>query len=60
MSLTFRQSELEAYIKDPVLATWAIFGAELDTFQAVRMRTMWWVPETIDDSGMSTGKTEIL
>ncbi len=60
MSPTLRQSELEAFIKDPVLAAWAIMGAELDTFQAVRLRMMWWVPELIDDSGISTGKTEIL
>lgn len=60
LSLTLRQSELEAYILDPVLAAWAIFGVELDTFQQVRLRMMWWVPELIDDSGISTGKTEIL
>lgn len=61
MSVTLRQSEIEAYVRDPVLAAWAIFGGiELDTFQAVRLRTMWWVPEVIDDSGISTGKTEIL
>lgn len=58
--VTFRQSELEAYIRDPVLAAWAIFGAELDVFQQVRLRMMWHVPNVIDDSGISTGKTEIL
>lgn len=60
MSVCLKQSELEAFIKDPVLAAWAIFGAELDVFQKVRLRMMWWVPELIDDSGISTGKTEIL
>lgn len=60
MALTLKQSEVEAYLKDPVLAAWAIFGAEMDVFQAVRLRFMWWVPELIDDSGVSTGKTEIL
>ncbi len=60
MSVTLRQSELEACITDPVFAAWLIFGVELDTFQAVRLRYMWWVPEVIDDSGISTGKTEIL
>lgn len=60
MAITLKQSEIEAYIKDPVLAAWAIFGANLDTFQAVRLRYMWWCPELIDDSGISTGKTEIL
>lgn len=57
---TLRQSELEACIADPVFAVWLLFGVELDVFQAVRLRYMWWVPELIDDSGISTGKTEIL
>jgi hypothetical protein len=57
---TLRQSELEACIADPVFAAWLLFGVELDVFQAVRLRYMWWVPELIDDSGISTGKTEIL
>lgn len=60
MAITLKQSHVEAYIKDPVLAAWAIFGANLDVFQQVRLRYMWWVPELIDDSGISTGKTEIL
>ena len=58
--LCLNQSTIEAYIRDPVLAAWAIFGVELDTFQQARLRMMWWVPELIDDSGISTGKTEIL
>lgn len=53
--LCLKQSTLEAYICDPVLAAWAIFGVELDTFQAVRLRMMWWVPELIDDSGKAYG-----
>ncbi len=57
---SLKQSEVEAYIQDPVLAAWAIFGANLDVFQRVRLRMMWWCPELIDDSGISTGKTEIL
>lgn len=60
MAATLRQSEIEAFIQDPVLAAWAIFGVELDVFQRVRLRMMWWIPELIDDSGISTGKTEIL
>lgn len=60
MPVTLKQSHIEAYIADPVLAAWAFFGAELDVFQSVRLRSMWWVPEVIDDSGISTGKTEIL
>ena len=50
--LCLHQSTLEAYIRDPVLAAWAIFGMELDVFQAVRLRMMWWIPELIDDSGI--------
>lgn len=60
MAVTLKQSTLEAYIQDPVLAAWAIFGANLDIFQQGRLRTMWFTPEVIDDSGISTGKTEIL
>ena len=58
--ICLKQSTLEAYIRDPVLAAWAIFGVELDVFQSFRLKMMWWVPEVIDDSGVSTGKSEIL
>ena len=58
--MILNQSVIEAYIRDPVLAAHAIFNADLDTFQRVRLRMMWWVPELDDDSGISTGKTEIL
>jgi hypothetical protein len=58
MALTLKQSEIEAFIKDPVLAAWSIFGGlELDVAQRVRLRTMWFVPEVHDDSGIYTGKT---
>jgi hypothetical protein len=60
VAVTLKQSHIEAYIADPVLAAWALFGVELDVFQRVRLRMMWWVPELIDDSGVATGKTEIL
>lgn len=60
MSVTLRQSELEAFIRDPVLAAWAIFGVELDVHQRVRLRLMWYIPELIDDSGINTGKSELL
>ena len=58
--ITLRQSEIEACIRDPVLAAWAIFNVELDTFQRVRLRYMWWVLELLDDSGISIGMTEIM
>lgn len=60
MSITLKQSHLEAFIADPVLAAWALFRVELDVFQRARLRMMWFCPELIDDSGVSTGKTEIL
>ena len=60
MPLTLKQSHIEAYIRDPVLAAWAFFGVELDVFQQVRLRLMWFVPNLIDDSGVAAGKTEIL
>lgn len=60
MSVTLKQSWVEEFLRDPVLAAYVLFGVELDTFQAVRLRMAWWIPELIDDSGISTGKTELL
>lgn len=57
MSLTLKQSEIEAFIRDPVLAAWFFFGLELDVPQRARLREMWFVPEVHDDSGIFTGKT---
>jgi hypothetical protein len=57
--LQIRQSHLEAFLRDPVLATYVFFGAELDVFQQARLRLFWWVPEVVDSSGISTGKTVI-
>ena len=58
--LSLNQSTIDAFMRDPVLAATAIFGADLDVFQRVKLRLMWWVPELIDDSGISTGKTEVI
>src|SRR6266436_2700650 len=55
--MQFKQSHLEAFLLDPVLAAYAIMGAELDVFQQARLRFLWWTPVTVDSSGVSTGKT---
>lgn len=59
-NITLRQSHLEAFLRDPVLAAWVILNMELDVFQQFKLRTMWFVPEVYDDSGISTGKSEVV
>lgn len=58
--MTFSKATLEEFIRDPVLAAYVFFKAELDVHQAARLRMMWYVPELIDGSGVSTGKTELI
>jgi hypothetical protein len=60
MPLTLKQSHVEAYIRDPVLAVHAFWGAELDTFQKCRLRLMWFLPDFTDYGGQSAGKTEVV
>lgn len=55
--LTYTTAQHRALLTDPVMAAKVILGYDLDTFQARRLREYWWVPETIDSSGISTGKT---
>lgn len=55
--MQFKQSHLEAFLLDPVLAAYSIMSAELDVFQQARLRFYWWTPVTVDSSGVSTGKT---
>lgn len=55
--MRFDQRTLEQFIRDPVMAAYVLMGAELDTFQKFRLRMLWWVPFTVDSSGVSTGKT---
>lgn len=55
--IQFDQRTLEQFIRDPVMAAYVLMGAELDTFQRYRLRMLWWVPFTVDSSGVSTGKT---
>lgn len=42
---------------DPVMAAEVLMGWKLDAFQRAALRMDWWFPETIDSSGVSTGKT---
>ena len=42
---------------DPVLAARLVLGLHLDTFQCARLRYYWWVPNCMDESGFSSGKT---
>lgn len=58
--MTFSQAAIEEFIRDPVLAAYVFFEVELDVFQAARLRFMWYFPELIDSSGVSTGKTELI
>jgi len=51
------QSMIEDLLWDPVMAAEVIMGYKLDVFQRVRLKWMWFVPDTEDDSGFSTGKT---
>lgn len=55
---TIKQSHLEQFLRDPVMAAYVIMRAELDTFQGALLKLMWWVPFTIDFSGVGASKTE--
>ncbi len=55
--LILTQGMVEDFLCDPVLAYRWVFKRELDVFQRVRLKLMWWVPEVMDSSGISTGKT---
>jgi hypothetical protein len=48
---------VEDFLIDPVLGVKVFFGLEMDDFQKARLRTYWWIPNVIDSSGVSTGKT---
>ncbi len=57
-ALTIKDSWLVDLLRDPVLAVYVIFGAEMDVSQRVGMRLMWHCPWFRDDSGVSVGKSE--
>ncbi len=47
-------------IANPVMAAEVILGIKFDVFQAALFRYMWFCPYFLDDSGVSTGKSERL
>ncbi len=55
--IEIEQKWIERFYFDPVMAAHVIMGARLDTFQKARLRFFWFTPETIDSSGVGTGKT---
>jgi hypothetical protein len=55
--LTITEMMIEDFVWNPVLAFRYFYGIELDAFQRVRLKLMWFVPELIDSSGFSSGKT---
>lgn len=55
--MIFTQAQLEAFFFDPVMAASVIMGADLDTFQRIRLRCYWWYGSVTDNSGVGTGKT---
>lgn len=57
--LRVTEGMIEDLLFDPVMAAKVIMGVEMDVFQQNRIRYNWWVPMTLDSSGVSSGKTMI-
>ena len=57
--IEIEQKWIERFFFDPVMAASVLMGAKIDTFQKARLRFYWFTPETIDSSGVGTGKTEV-
>ena len=57
--ITLREIEWLELVRDPVMAAEIILGAEFDTAASVALRMYWFVPNVMDNSGVSTGKTEV-
>jgi hypothetical protein len=57
--MTFTQQQLEAFFFDPVMAAKVLMNVDLDTFQRVRLKFLWFFPEMMDSSGVGTGKTVV-
>lgn len=55
--LSITQGMFEDFLLDPVLALKVICGYDLDLFQRVALKLLWWFPNCLDSSGLSTGKT---
>lgn len=60
MPTPFRADLARTLIGNPVWAARMLMDAELDTFQAVRLKNWWFCPNVLDCSGVSTGKTQIV
>jgi len=50
----------EDTLRDPVFGFKLFFGIDMDAFQGLRARTMWFVPEVYDSSGFGTAKSTVL
>lgn len=55
--LQITQTMVEDFLFDPVLAARVLLGYDLDVFQRVRLKIYWFVPNVVDSSGYSSGKT---
>lgn len=57
--ITLKERDWFDLITDPVMAAEILLGAEFDTAAAVALRLYWFVPNVMDHSGVSSGKTEV-
>ena len=57
--LTLDRKLIEQLLFDPVMAAEVLMGWHLDTFQRVRLRQYWYIPQLVDSSGVSSGKTAV-
>lgn len=60
MSFEFSPSLGRRLISDPVMAALYLMEFEMDDFQAAKFRIWWGVPNVMDHSGVSVGKSEML
>lgn len=47
------------FLINPVLGIRVLFGYDLDAYQRVRAKTIWWTPRVMDSSGFSSLKTQV-
>jgi hypothetical protein len=55
--LRISEGMVEDLLYDPVMAIWIFFGVEMDAFQEVRTKLIWFGQDVDDRSGFSSGKT---
>ncbi len=60
MAIGITEPWVRKFLADPVMAAEVILGIKFDVFQAALFRYMWFCPNYLDDSGVSTGKSERL